>query len=81
MDRQEVYNFIDVERNYQDEKWGINKYQTIEGYLLIIESELNEAKNGWIKNKEGRDSTLAEIKQIAAVCVACMEAYGVEGNC
>ena len=46
----------------------------------ILEKELEEAKNGWMKNKTGKDSALAEIRQIAAVALACIQQHGIEGN-
>jgi hypothetical protein len=71
--RYEVYEAIDKERSYQDQKWGADKPQSLPGFLLVIESELNEAKLGWMKNQLHRHSPLAEIVQIAATCVACLE--------
>lgn len=79
---EEVFEKIKAERAYQDAKWGSleEKKQELVGYLVILEKELEEAKNGWMKNKDGRDSALAEIVQIAAVAVACLQQYGFEGN-
>ena len=63
------------ERNYQDRKWG-NRPHTVGEWLLIMESELAEAKRGW--TEEGGDRrALEEILQIAAVAMACMEQYGI----
>lgn len=80
MNAEKVFAAIKVEREYQDKKWGSNKPQSLAGYLLILESELAEAKKGWIKNHSGRNSPLAEIVQIAAVAVSCLERYGVDGS-
>ena len=73
---------ISKERERQDEKWGSLevKQQSVAGYLLILEAEIAEAKAGWMKNIEGRHSALAEIVQIAAVAVACLQQHGVTGN-
>lgn len=78
----EVFEYIQDEREYQDNKWGSleEKSQSIPGYLLVLEAELAEAKAGWMKNKDGRNSCLNEILQIAAVAVACLEQYGTHGN-
>lgn len=75
----EVFNSVLEERMYQDAKWGSleEKQQSIAGYLLILEAELEEAKAGWMKNKEGRHSALSEILQIAAVACACLQQHGV----
>ena len=77
-----VYLSIDVERAHQDQKWGPidQKKQSVAGYLLVMERELAEAKEGWMKNIPGKHSSLAEIVQIAATAVACLEQHGLEGN-
>jgi hypothetical protein len=75
-----VFEAIAQERKNQEDKWGENKPQSLPGYLLILESELNEAKLGWIKNLPGKSAPLNEIVQIAAVAVACLERYGVSGS-
>lgn len=82
MSFEEAINSVKEERDYQDAKWGTiaEHNQSIPGYLLIIRKELEEAENGWMKNTPGRDSALAEIRQIAAVAIACMQQYGIEGN-
>lgn len=79
---QEVIIAIKEERRKQDAKWGslAEKKQSVAGYLLVLENELNEAKQGWMKNVGGRHSSLSEILQIAAVAVAALEQYGDEGN-
>jgi hypothetical protein len=73
---------VKIEREHQDLKWGTleEKNQSVAGYLVILEKELEEAKNGWMKNKPGKDSALAEIRQIAAVAMACIQQHGIEGN-
>lgn len=75
-----VIEAVKAEREYQDYKWGSleEKNQTVEGYLLILKSEVDEAIQGWMKNKEGRDSVLSEITQVAAVAVACLQQHGCE---
>lgn len=78
----QVFRAIQEERDYQDVKWGtIDEHpQSIPGYLLIIRKELEEAEMGWMKNVQGRDSAMSEILQVAAVCVAALQQYGLEGN-
>lgn len=78
----EIIDEILYERKLQDFKWGSieEKKQSVAGYLLIIRKELEEAEQGWMKNIEGKHSSLSEIKQIAAVCVACLQQHGLEGN-
>lgn len=75
-----AFEAIAQERKNQEDKWGENKPQSLPGYLMILESELNEAKLGWIKNLDGKSAPLNEIVQLAAVAVACLERYGVTGS-
>lgn len=78
----DVVGEIRAEREYQDTKWGslAEKPQSIPGWLLILRKELEEAEEGWMKNRIGRDSALGEIVQIAAVAVAALQQHGYEGN-
>lgn len=76
----EVFEAVAKERTHQDEKWGPNKPQSLPGFLLVLEQELNEAKLAWAKNVTGEHATLNEIVQIAATAVACLEKYGVSGS-
>lgn len=71
---------IHQELEHQRQKWGNDKPQSLPGFLLILESELAEAKHGWIKNLKGRNSPLAEVVQIAAVALACLARYGTHGS-
>lgn len=77
----EIIAAIQAERDHQRSKYGADKQQSLPGYLLIIERELAEAKEGWAKGIDnGRHSPMAEIVQIAATCIAAIETYGTEGN-
>lgn len=78
----EVFQLIKVEREHQDKKWGSlkDKRQSVAGYLLVIEGELREAKEGWLKNVVGKHSSLSELIQLAATAVACLQQHGKEGN-
>lgn len=77
----EVQQHVEVERLFQDSKHGpIETHpHTIGEWILIMESELAEAKLALIKGGEGRDSVLQEILQVVAVGIACMEQHGVKG--
>lgn len=79
-DRSAIYAAIDEERDYQDNKFGPDKEQSVPGFLVLIQNELAEAMLGWAKDSKGRNSVMHEIRQIAAVCVNAMEKYGTEGN-
>lgn len=74
-----VIQAILAEMDYQKEKWG-NKPQSLAGYLLILQSEIQEAIDGWMKNDNSpRNSPLEEIVQIAAVAISCLNKYGTTG--
>lgn len=80
LDMYEVFEVIAQERYYQDIKWGADKPQSLAGYLLVIERELKEAKEGWNKDLPGKSAPLNELVQVAAVVVACLQRYGTTGN-
>ncbi len=72
----DIFQAILKERNYQDEKWGWLDKRSVQGWLLVMESELNEAKEAWVKT--GLDElALREILQTIAVGVACLEEHGI----
>lgn len=71
---------IEEERQYQKDKWGEYKSQSIPGYLLIMKKELEEAEEGWMKNTQGRHSALHEILQVVCVGIACLEEHFSDGK-
>ena len=73
-----LFDAIDREREYQDRKWGtIQEHpHEVPGWLLIIQSELNEAMEEWVHNG-GDKEALREILQVIATGVACLEQHGV----
>ncbi len=79
---EEVVASVKEEREFQDKKWGPldERAQSIAGFILVLKAELDEAEAGWIKNVQGKHSALAEIRQVAAAAIACLEKYGIEGN-
>lgn len=77
---QQVFAAISRERQHQRDKYGPDREQSLAGYLVIAKRELDEAFEGWMRDSPGRNSPLYELCQVAAVCVAAMEAYGTSGN-
>lgn len=74
--RQEVYNILDEERNYQDKKCGgsvHDKNHSVYDWLLIMRKYLNEAENAMYNG----DSTeaLNSVRKITALGVATMESH------
>lgn len=80
LSQQDVFQAICKERDHQDRKWGPNKPQSLPGFLIVLEKELQEAKDAWVKNVTGDHAALNEIVQVAATAVACLEKYGVSGS-
>ncbi|MFW5895171.1 MAG: hypothetical protein ACOCT9_00355 [archaeon] len=75
--RKEVYEAIDRERDYQDEKWGSieENHHYIARWLMICADELYEASMAdSVKNKE---EVLKEILQMVSVGIACLEQHGI----
>jgi hypothetical protein len=68
---------IRLERAYQDAKWGTpaeHPHSVLE-WIEIARNELDEARLAWMKETDER--ALAELVQVAAVCVACLEQHGI----
>lgn len=81
MERDVVYQYIDFEREHQDKKYGVDKPQSLPGFLLVLQREVQEAIDGWMNGVyEGRDAPLHEVVQVAATAVACLEKYGTRGT-
>lgn len=79
-----VLEAIDAELAHQEARHGKGpargKAQSLAGFLVILESEIGQARNGWLRNSPGRNSPLAEIVQVVATGIACLNKYGVEGS-
>lgn len=69
----ECLNWLTKEREYQTMKWGDFEQhpQSTAGYLIIVESLLNEAKEHWMKGHE--TSALIRLAKLSAVALASME--------
>lgn len=80
MTTSQVFDAILSELDRQDKKWGANKPQSLPGFMLIIQKELDEATTAWVKNIEGDHAPLNELVQVAAVAVACLRRYGINGS-
>ena len=86
--REEVYEAIDRERDYQDAKWGnprIEELWTGDNHKEGPGARTIDEFSGYIFNRAGKlinvganeIDELHEIRKIAALCVACMEQHGV----
>ena len=80
MKRQEVYEAINSERDYQDKKWGVTDDPNYESYepsqfLIDIEIHLNKAKQAnYNVNKNG---VMNELRKIGALAVKCGEVHNM----
>lgn len=81
--RQQVYQAIDLERDYQDDKFapvgGISA--SPEGFLLVIEELSNEVRTKITKGQLAPlgDSSVAldYMRKIGATCVRALEQHGI----
>lgn len=73
-----IFDAITRERAYQDKNHGTihTNPHDVPGWILIVERELQEAKVAWVESN-GDDAALAELLQVAATIVACLEQHYV----
>lgn len=78
----DVINVVLEERDFQDEKWGPidENPHDLGTWLLLIESELDEAKLAAVKGGKGRNAVRHELVQVAALCMAALENHGLDSN-
>ena len=76
MKRSEIFDLIDDERLYQDDKWGADRALSLWAWLTIAERELLEARSALIEDNTAHAKS--EILQAVAVLVAALEWYGVQ---
>lgn len=81
--RQTVYELIDGERDYQDQRWNPETttsqgQHSWEEWFMYIEDYLQEAKHALARNaKQDAHKTAANImRKVAAMAVAAMEQLG-----
>ena len=79
MNRERVYDAIDSERRFQDERWGTVREHPHEvgSWILIMEKLLADAREAWA-GSAGDIKALEEIRKVAAVAVACGEQHGLQ---
>lgn len=76
--RSDAYCAIDSEREYQDRKWGGPSHDETHSagdFVAYIQRAARKALDHDSKGDE--DAVLHEVRQIAALAVACMESQGV----
>ena len=80
MKRQEVYEAINSERDYQDKKWGVTDDPNYESYepsqfLIDIEIHLNKAKQA--NYNVDKNGVMNELRKIGALAVKCGEVHNM----
>jgi hypothetical protein len=92
MDRKEVYNIIDSERDYQDKELGNtgssgsqgNGERTIDEFICYVNAIADEMQGLTVLMNDPKSSfnlntkevKLGRMRKIAALCVQCMEQHG-----
>jgi hypothetical protein len=79
--REEVYNAIDTERDYQDLLIAIADQEdmhelTLGEQLAVLHELLSQANSSWYTDATPYKDTMPLIRKIAGVCVNAMETYG-----
>ena len=79
--RQHIYEAIDRERAYQQEKRPLSHRQghEIPGWIAIMRAELAEAEEAWVQGDgaPANAESLREILQIVATGIAALEQHGI----
>lgn len=75
INRQEVYDAINTERNYQCEKWGyLDSVNSVGDFLAYMKRYLDMA---FVEvNPKAQYKVLELVRKITALGVACMEKHG-----
>lgn len=78
MQRKAIFEALDRERVYQDAKRGPahDRNLSLGDWILIMQEELEEARKEFVRGV-GTKAALAEVLQVAAVGVACIENCGL----
>lgn len=77
MTREQVYDVLNGERDYQDWKWDTSKRtKPTESYMLYMKAYLDEAIQK-ISHEAGDFNALDILRKVVALGVACFEDNGV----
>ena len=73
-----AYNAIDGERDYQLQKFGPHRKNSVGDYLVMLDQYLDQAKFDHVEGDE--DAARHGLRKIAAIAVAAMEHHGVRSR-
>jgi len=78
MERSDIYRILDSEREYQDQKWvnDVHRKHEVECWILYMQHYLDEARKEATLNDDAKVS-LASLRKVVALGVACFEVHGV----
>ncbi len=82
VNRDEVYQAIDSERDYQDSLWrakhdpSFTNPLTIGEFLTLIDVYLGKAQAEWAVEPKPELNALGVVRKIAGIAVNCMEQHG-----
>ena len=81
--RQEVFEAIDTEREYQDQVWRAHSGGSeqpnplsIGEWILCAEDYLAQARARWTTEAKPEVETLEIMRKVAGIAVHCMEQHG-----
>ncbi|MCB1711489.1 MAG: hypothetical protein KDH96_03095 [Candidatus Riesia sp.] len=82
MKREEVFNVISGERDYQEGQKRIKESHVVEDFPLssgmeAIRYNLDKSNKAWYTGKEPYSEAMDYIRKIAAICVQMGEQYGM----
>lgn len=78
--RSEVYDAIDSERAYQDDKWPIDQGYAMQvgEHILLMAEYIDQARSLWSAESDDcpDPQALHAIRKVAGIAVRCMEQHG-----
>lgn len=82
MERNQVYNIIDREREYQIKFEDVGNSHIVStlnmgGILSAIDYNLRNAQSEWYNEKEPYENTTNFLRKIGALCIKAGEDYGM----
>lgn len=75
MDRQKVYDAIEVERSYQNMKWGEQR-EPMRRYIALMKSYLNKAESYYGGGED--TNAMNALLEVTSLGVAAMENHGIK---
>ena len=73
----EVYKVVESEVQYQSENWDLNDVQSLEQWLVYMETYINEAKVALTKDcgDEAENNAVEAVRKVAALAVAALDQF------